>query len=273
MPVNPAFWRSLLADFEKLQTHRFSLILDLIPLKRDGESLEDSHYVWTNFPDPSLKARLSALALRGARALGYGSEYDWYDQLLTSGFVRFDVTGSLGAKLVDGVMVESEWGRIFDVVKESITLCYKLETDAGLPNRPGPAPPSQGEASPTGKPDSEAGPVGTDSTAELQAGDPARLSGPEKRGANRAEQSQMLAANEDKREPSGGEKTGPKLKVEFIKDWMEGEGWTNQSLAQRLKISERAVSSMRNNGEYHGSKAVTKLANLMGRDIDDLYRL
>jgi len=28
---------------------------------------------------------------------------------------------------------------------------------------------------------------------------------------------------------------------------------------------------MRNNGEYHGAEAVAKLANLMVRDIVDLY--
>jgi FixJ family two-component response regulator len=52
---------------------------------------------------------------------------------------------------------------------------------------------------------------------------------------------------------------------------MDEEGWMNESLAQQLKISERAISSMRNNGEYHGAEAVAKLANLMARDIVDLY--
>ena len=49
------------------------------------------------------------------------------------------------------------------------------------------------------------------------------------------------------------------------------EGWTNETLAERLKISDRAVSSIRNNGDYHGIDAVTKLANLMGRDVNELY--
>jgi hypothetical protein len=69
----------------------------------------------------------------------------------------------------------------------------------------------------------------------------------------------------------GGEKKGPKLNVALIKAWMDEEGWMNESLAQQLKISERAISSMRNNGEYHGAEAVAKLANLMARDIVDLY--
>ena len=52
---------------------------------------------------------------------------------------------------------------------------------------------------------------------------------------------------------------------------MNEEGWNNETLAQKLDISERAISSIRNNGEYHGLDAVTKLANLMGRDPGDLY--
>jgi transcriptional regulator with XRE-family HTH domain len=52
---------------------------------------------------------------------------------------------------------------------------------------------------------------------------------------------------------------------------MEEEGFTNETLAQKLKISERAVSSIRNNGDYHGFEAITKLANQMGRDPEDLY--
>jgi hypothetical protein len=68
-----------------------------------------------------------------------------------------------------------------------------------------------------------------------------------------------------------GDKKAPGLNVALIKDWMEQEGWANETLAQRLKISDRAVSSMRNNGDYHGMDAITKLANLMGRDPADLY--
>ena len=67
------------------------------------------------------------------------------------------------------------------------------------------------------------------------------------------------------------ENQAPKLNVVLIKAWMDKEGWINETLAQKLKVSERAVSSIRNNGEYHGTDAVTKLANLMGIDPADLY--
>jgi hypothetical protein len=69
--------------------------------------------------------------------------------------------------------------------------------------------------------------------------------------------------------PCGGK--SPLLNVKIIVDWMEEEGFTNETLAQKLKISERAVSSIRNNGDYHGFEAITKLANQMGRDPEDLY--
>lgn len=65
--------------------------------------------------------------------------------------------------------------------------------------------------------------------------------------------------------------TKPTLKVAFIREWMHEEGWDNKTLADELKVSERVVSSILNNGAYHGSTAVTKLANLMGRDVIDLY--
>jgi DNA-binding Xre family transcriptional regulator len=61
------------------------------------------------------------------------------------------------------------------------------------------------------------------------------------------------------------------LNVARIGAWMKDEGWTNEELAERLNISERTVSSIRNNGKYHGSDAVNKLANLMGCDPIDLY--
>jgi hypothetical protein len=40
-------------------------------------------------------------------------------------------------------------------------------------------------------------------------------------------------------------------------------------LAGLLKVSIRA--SLRNNGPYHGADAVTKLANFMGVDVEQLY--
>src|ERR1035438_5710255 len=108
MPVDGAFWRSLREDFESLQGHQFSLIWNSSPpLSFTGEPL-DSHWSWLQFPDDSLKARLSAIALKGARALGYDSEEAWYDVLRTSGFVRFQLSGSTRQRRSDGVMVDSD---------------------------------------------------------------------------------------------------------------------------------------------------------------------
>jgi hypothetical protein len=56
-----------------------------------------------------------------------------------------------------------------------------------------------------------------------------------------------------------------------IRMWMEDEGWTNPTLAKKLNTSERAVSSLRNNGTYHGKDVITKLATLMKCDPSDLY--
>jgi hypothetical protein len=140
MPIDGAFWRSLREDFESLQVHQFSLIWNSSPpLSFAGEPL-DNRWSWLQFPDDSLRARLSAMALRGARALGYDSEEAWYDLLRTSGFVRFQLTGSTRQRRSDGVVVDWESGQINDVVKESITLCYELEVEAPSPR---PLPTSQ----------------------------------------------------------------------------------------------------------------------------------
>jgi hypothetical protein len=47
-----------------------------------------------------------------------------------------------------------------------------------------------------------------------------------------------------------------RLNGELIRIWMQEEGWTNPTLAAKLRVSERALSSIRNNGDYHGSDAV-----------------
>jgi|GEM_PF-5569785 hypothetical protein len=57
----------------------------------------------------------------------------------------------------------------------------------------------------------------------------------------------------------------------MISNWMDDEGYDKEELADLLKISVRTVSSLRNNGNYHGDDAVTKLANRMKRDVEDLY--
>ncbi len=59
-----------------------------------GNAIGQSHWAWWKFPDESLKARLSAIALRGARALGYDSEDAWYDELRRSEFVGFNPMGA-----------------------------------------------------------------------------------------------------------------------------------------------------------------------------------
>ena len=110
MSTDTTFWRNLRADFETLSLGEFTLFLVTDPLCTKSE-LGKYHWGWVRFPDASLKVRLGALALRGAKALGHGSEEAWYDELSRSEY--FD----------------PKWGFIEDVVKESITLCHKLETE------------------------------------------------------------------------------------------------------------------------------------------------
>jgi hypothetical protein len=62
-----------------------------------------------------------------------------------------------------------------------------------------------------------------------------------------------------------------RLNIKLIRQWIDEEGYDNEGLADALHISRRAVSSLRNDGGYHGDDAVTKLANLMGRNVEDLY--
>jgi len=62
----------------------------------------------------------------------------------------------------------------------------------------------------------------------------------------------------------------PKLNVELIDKWMDDEGYDNNELAKALDVSVRTVSSLRNNGNYHGAAAITRLANLMERDPEEL---
>jgi DNA-binding Xre family transcriptional regulator len=63
----------------------------------------------------------------------------------------------------------------------------------------------------------------------------------------------------------------PKLDVQRIGKFIRDEGYDNKDLATALKISPRAVSSLRNGGKNHGVKALKKLANLMNCDVEDLY--
>ena len=63
----------------------------------------------------------------------------------------------------------------------------------------------------------------------------------------------------------------PKLNLARIGKFIEDEGYKNDDLAGQLGISLRAVSSLRNDGEYHGADALTKLANLMKCEVEDFF--
>ncbi len=164
MPQDAAFWRDLRQDFESLQGHGFQLTwYTRPPLGPWGKSLGDSQWAWSgSSPKGSLRARLSAFAMRGAKALGLASEDAWYEELRKSDFVQFKLCGSARQfKRSDGFMpsgsgphdqdwtsgpgewVDWDFGTINDVVKESITLCCKLESDAEIQTA---APPPSSEA-------------------------------------------------------------------------------------------------------------------------------
>ena len=121
------FWRSLRDEFAKLQGHRFSLIWNSVKLP-DRHGNPPSHWSWWHFPNLSLRTQLGALALKGARGLGHSAEDDWYEELRKADFVAFKTMGSSRIKGVDGVLVDTEFGPIHDVVRESITLCHRQET-------------------------------------------------------------------------------------------------------------------------------------------------
>ena len=64
-----------------------------------------------------------------------------------------------------------------------------------------------------------------------------------------------------------------RLDVNRIKTWMEDEGHTRQTLAAKFHKSPRTISSLLNNGCYHGKALVERLASLMGLgEPTELYR-
>jgi hypothetical protein len=129
MATDSAFWRSLRGDFEGLQPGQFILSWSShLPTSFKGGRLQ-SQWTWWRFPDESLRARLRAFALRGAKALGYDSEDAWFDRLREADFVKFQLTGDSLEKQPDGSMLEPRDGSIDDVVKQCITLCHVLEAD------------------------------------------------------------------------------------------------------------------------------------------------
>lgn len=160
---------------------------------------------------------------------------------------------SNGTDIIKGTAYPTIDGRIDDLCGTAATYCTRRARD-----EIGAQLGSRSESEVVGAPNS-AGP------------------GAEQAAASASERNQGIAPSSDSTandpdQPTGdGTKHLPMLNVEFIKAWMNEEGWTNETLAQKLDISERAISSIRNNGEYHGLDAVTKLANLMGRDPGDLY--
>src|SRR5258706_12419313 len=112
LAVPPTFWRQLRGDFERLQGHQFTLAWNTkLPLDSEGKTLA-SHWTWRNFPDESLKARLSAIAERGARALGHNSEDGWWGELRKAEFVEFELSIPSSQKRADGVMADWETGVI-----------------------------------------------------------------------------------------------------------------------------------------------------------------
>jgi hypothetical protein len=130
MVTDSAFWRSLRGDFEGLQPAQFTLTWSShLPRNFFKRERLQSQWTWWRFPDESLKARLRAFALKGAKALGYESEDGWFDQLREADFVRFKLAGHSLEKQPDGSMLEQTDGSIDDVVKHSITLCHLLEAD------------------------------------------------------------------------------------------------------------------------------------------------
>lgn len=130
--MDSSFWRRLRADFTNLQPHKFGLMWTSVrPRSPQREHLKSS-WSWVSIPDSSLAARLSSLSLLGAKALGYDSEDAWYDELRCSDFVGFGITTTGTQRRSDGAMMDLVSGEIDDVVKQSITLCHKLEAMCAL---------------------------------------------------------------------------------------------------------------------------------------------
>jgi len=95
----------------------------------------------------------------------------------------------------------------------------------------------------------------------------------ELRQALAGERSKLVAHQGHAAEPPAKRSNpGRLLDTARIKTWMKGEGLRNADLAKELKLSDRAVRSLRNNGRCHGEDAVNKLASKMGlEDETELY--
>jgi hypothetical protein len=86
-----------------------------------------------------------------------------------------------------------------------------------------------------------------------------------------AAQPQTARTGANAAEPQPRLAQGAVLDTHRINRWITDEGYDNPQLADKLGITLRAVSSMRNNQKYHGRHAVEKLAKLMQVDAADLY--
>jgi hypothetical protein len=131
--TNFAFWRQLREDFESLPPGEYIVTWNSHPPRTLNGTQLRGHWAWWRFPDESLRARLCAIALRGAKALGSGSEDAWFDRLREADFVMFKLCGDTVEQLPDGSVQESRDGSIYDVVKHSITLCHMLEAECVNP--------------------------------------------------------------------------------------------------------------------------------------------
>ncbi len=127
--ADSTFWRIRREEFEALPPGEYSLIWSShLPTSLEGQLLP-SQWSWWRCPDGSLRARLSAIALKCAKALGRDSEDGWFDELRKADFVAFKLTGHGLQRQPDGNTVDDEFGPLKQVVKHSITLCHVLEAE------------------------------------------------------------------------------------------------------------------------------------------------
>jgi hypothetical protein len=86
-----------------------------------------SQWTWFRPKNASLRTRASAIFLKAAKARGYDSEDQWFDELRYADFVGFRIVTHGPEKLPDGTFVDIESGVLKDAVNDSITLCHQLE--------------------------------------------------------------------------------------------------------------------------------------------------
>jgi hypothetical protein len=133
MPTDSATWRSIREDFEGLPGIEalgagWSLIWTSRPPVAIFLPIQlPSQWTWFHPMDASLQMRANAIFLKAAKARGYETEDQWWDELRHADFVRFRLSGNARDRLPDGTFVDYEFGVLKDVDKHSITLCHQLE--------------------------------------------------------------------------------------------------------------------------------------------------